>query len=167
MNAYELRKQLGRKKGQCTWCGAKVSRHRRTWCSQECVDEFRREHDWSWIRSQVHRRDHGVCAICGFDSGKMARIEDHVHRDGGWLGNRYLRQWLQTIGFHWSHDLWQADHILPRVLGGTNAMENLRTLCIPCHKRVTAELAANRAADRHDVSRPLLENNHLTYRRPV
>src|SRR3990172_10128838 len=156
MNAHQLRKQLRRLKGECTWCGAKVPGPRRKWCSQTCVDEFRNEHDWGWIRSRVHERDQGVCAICGFDSHKMTRIEDHLHRDGGWVGSRYLRTWLRTIGFDWSRDLWQADHIQPRVLGGTNAMENLRTLCIPCHKDVTAKLAANRAADRHDATRPLL-----------
>jgi len=156
VNAHQLRKQLRRLKGECTWCGAKVPVPRRTWCSQTCVDEFRREHDWVWIRSRVHERDHGVCEICGFDSDKMSRIKKHLHRDGGWVGSDYLRKWLWRIGFHSGGHLWEADHIQPRVLGGMNSMDNLRTLCLPCHERVTTELAASRAADRHDANRPLL-----------
>lgn len=44
------------------------------------------------------------------------------------------------------HSLWQADHITPVVeSGGGCGLENLRTLCLRCHKRVTADLAARRA----------------------
>jgi hypothetical protein len=39
--------------------------------------------------------------------------------------------------------LWQADHILPVAEGGGGcSLENLRTLCLPCHRTVTAELSA-------------------------
>jgi HNH endonuclease len=34
--------------------------------------------------------------------------------------------------------LWDADHVVPLVLGGGDTLENLRTLCIPCHAAVTA-----------------------------
>lgn len=43
---------------------------------------------------------------------------------------------------------WQADHIVPLVEGGTHDMENLRTLCVPCHKVETAALARRRAVGR-------------------
>lgn len=44
---------------------------------------------------------------------------------------------------------WDADHIVPVVEGGGEcSLDNLRTLCHPCHKRVTAELAARRASGR-------------------
>jgi 5-methylcytosine-specific restriction endonuclease McrA len=37
--------------------------------------------------------------------------------------------------------LWDADHILPVAEGGGECdLENLRTLCLPCHREVTAEL---------------------------
>lgn len=56
----------------------------------------------------------------------------------------------------WGRQLWETDHIIARVEGGSDRQENLRTLCVPCHKRVTAELAAKRAAERRDAGRPLL-----------
>ncbi len=40
---------------------------------------------------------------------------------------------------------WDADHIIPVVEGGGQCgLENYRTLCHPCHKKVTAELSRRR-----------------------
>ena len=37
--------------------------------------------------------------------------------------------------------LWDADHILPVAEGGGQCdLDNLRTLCLPCHREVTAQL---------------------------
>jgi 5-methylcytosine-specific restriction endonuclease McrA len=45
--------------------------------------------------------------------------------------------------------LWEMDHIIPVVEGGGDCgLENLRTLCISCHAKETADLAARRAAAR-------------------
>ena len=38
-----------------------------------------------------------------------------------------------------------ADHIIPLSLGGSNALSNIRRVCIPCHQRVTAGLRFVRA----------------------
>jgi 5-methylcytosine-specific restriction endonuclease McrA len=44
---------------------------------------------------------------------------------------------------------WDMDHTIPVIEGGGECgLENLRTLCILCHKKVTKELAARRAANR-------------------
>ncbi|MDP9194407.1 MAG: HNH endonuclease [Acidobacteriota bacterium] len=39
---------------------------------------------------------------------------------------------------------WEADHRTPVVEGGDSSLENMRTLCIPCHRAATRELAAKR-----------------------
>ena len=37
--------------------------------------------------------------------------------------------------------LWDADHILPVAEGGGQCdLDNLRTLCLPCHREATREL---------------------------
>jgi 5-methylcytosine-specific restriction endonuclease McrA len=66
-----------------------------------------------------------------------------------------LKRWsaeLTEEGFDISRTTyWDADHILPVVEGGGGCgLNNLRTLCQPCHKRATRELAARRAKDRRD-----------------
>ena len=52
----------------------------------------------------------------------------------------------------WRHgdrvSLWEADHVLALIEGGTHGLENLRTLCLPCHRRETAALAGRRARAR-------------------
>ncbi len=41
---------------------------------------------------------------------------------------------------------WQADHVVAVVEGGgLCGLENYRTLCTPCHKKATADLAARLA----------------------
>jgi hypothetical protein len=39
---------------------------------------------------------------------------------------------------------WEADHIVPVVEGGDSSLENIRTLCIPCHREVTRSLRERR-----------------------
>lgn len=43
---------------------------------------------------------------------------------------------------------WEADHITPLVEGGQHTADNLRTLCIWCHRDETAKLATRRAEHR-------------------
>ena len=46
---------------------------------------------------------------------------------------------------------WNADHIVPVFRGGgACGLENLRTLCTPCHADVTKQQAKERAAERWD-----------------
>lgn len=46
---------------------------------------------------------------------------------------------------------WQADHIVAVAEGGGECgIDNLQTLCTPCHKRKTAELAARLALKRRE-----------------
>lgn len=154
MNASTLRKRNKRQKGECTWCGKPVGKGRRRWCSQICVDDFRATYDWQWIRGLVHDRDRGVCSKCGCDCDKITALLNRVrYRNGGdgYETFRYLLGFYIRIRFDnrsIGDDWWQADHIKPRVEGGTNELDNLRTLCIPCHKVETAALAAKRAAKR-------------------
>jgi len=53
---------------------------------------------------------------------------------------------------------WDADHIKPVVEGGgLCGLDNYRTLCVPCHKKETAELAARRAKQRRVAVQPEME----------
>jgi 5-methylcytosine-specific restriction endonuclease McrA len=55
-------------------------------------------------------------------------------------------------------DAWEMDHIIPVVEGGgCCGLENLRLLCPPCHRGVTAELARRRADQRRGPVLPGIE----------
>ena len=72
-----------------------------------------------------------------------------------------------------SGHLWQADHITPVIEGGGECgIENYRTLCTPCHKKETAELARRQAEKRKQeriaaVELPLLTLGTGGYAAPV
>ena len=111
----ERRNRYAHKRGSngrnlCRWCGTEVTPPRRTYCSDACIHEWRLRTDHNYLRSQTFQRDQGICAECGKDT--RAAGED-----------------------------WDADHIIPVVEGGGECdLSNIRTLCIPCHRKVTAEL---------------------------
>lgn len=152
-------------KGICRWCGRAVPKGRRSWCSQGCVDQYL-DLQPGRQRRLVLERDKGVCSGCGRDCVALeARILT-------WLGPylcpdldqrmRRLKKGkllarLGVVSCWWvfstiDRHLWEADHILPVCEGGgETGLENLRTLCRPCHKRETAALAGRRAEARRSV----------------
>lgn len=97
--------------GGCDWCGAPLTGRRTRWCSDECCNEFGRQHAWTAARGAALVRDKRSCVRCGSE------------RDPD--GKRW-RGWLQV------------NHIDPRVgrgygFGCHNHLSNLETLCHPCH----------------------------------
>jgi 5-methylcytosine-specific restriction enzyme A len=104
-----------------------------------------------WIRRHVYERDHGVCALCGADAARTARLLWKLRRSGD-------REAVTMIRALWgrrawdSTSLWEADHLVPLSEGGAGTLQNLRTLCRPCHvdetKALRARLAQRRAIQR-------------------
>jgi 5-methylcytosine-specific restriction endonuclease McrA len=55
--------------------------------------------------------------------------------------------------------LWDADHIVPVVEGGGECdLENIRTLCLICHRRATRELRERRIQARKSMATDLLSS---------
>lgn len=159
-NARTLRRALERQKGQCTWCGSQVPPGRRTWCGHDCWAAYRAIYDWQCIVRAVYERDEGRCVLCGCDFGWLERILNRL-ACGDYAARMHWAAYMIRLGWDdvWKQQLWETDHIIAWVEGGSDRQENLRTLCVPCHKRVTAELAARRAAERRDAGRPLLRTD--------
>ena len=129
-------------KGPCRWCKGAVAGRRRTFCSDGCVHEWRLRSSTSYLRKCVLERDRGICALCDIDTVKQRRSvmrlpfaqrmsELQTMIDAGIISRR-RKSW------------WEADHILPVVEGGDSNLENIRTLCIPCHRGETYELRRRR-----------------------
>ena len=114
-----------------------LARRRRTFCSDYCVHQWRMRSDPGYVREQVFARDAGVCAMCRSDT---VAIYHALKRARGGARSAGLSIYgMKTIRSRRS--LWDADHIRPVAEGGGQCdLDNLRTLCLPCHREVTAEL---------------------------
>lgn len=130
----------------CRKCGKECEKKRQTFCSKECVHEWRLRTDGGYQTKHVLARDKGVCALCGLDC--LALREELVRamrelRAVEWCAERGIPRHL------WSRRLWEMDHTIPVVEGGgACGLENLRTLCWACHREQTTQLAKRRAERR-------------------
>ena len=120
----------------CRWCNLEVPPRRFTFCSDWCVHEWRLRSDPGYLREQVLQRDRGICAICRTDTRAAYR---ELRRSRGTHRLRLLAKWgLKRLN---RRTLWDADHIVPVVEGGGECgLQNLRTLCLLCHRLQTLEL---------------------------
>ena len=120
----------------CRWRSLEVPKRRSTFCSEWCVHEWKLRSNPGYLRECVFERDHGVCAACGIDC-RMEFLRLKTTR-----GRRRLAVWAEwglKVGQRTS--LWDADHIVPVVEGGGECdLLNIRTLCLRCHRKATAEL---------------------------
>lgn len=144
----------------CMWCGQEVPKRRRTFCSPECVHEWRLRSDPSYLRFKVWERDRGVCARCGLDTEALerelsdllsscwkARTEEEWEAARERFWRRVEELGVVTSALRVPH-LWEVDHIVPVAEGGDSNLENVRTLCWRCHREVTAQYARHRALRR-------------------
>jgi len=120
----------------CRWCAIEVPRGRRTFCSADCVNEWKLRTDPGYLREQVYARDRGLCAVCGTDTEwlrKEFRKFDYRMR------RQFLKEWKLKEG--WRRSLWDADHVIPVAEGGGECdLANMHTLCLKCHRAATSEL---------------------------
>lgn len=133
----------------CRWCNLETPRGRVTFCSDWCVHEWRLRTDPGYLREQVSARDKGVCAACGLDAtAEWRRIKRLPPAKRAGL----MRDWgLKSLR---RASLWDADHIEPVAEGGGECdLSNIRTLCLRCHRKATAELRERlRATRQHETS---------------
>jgi 5-methylcytosine-specific restriction protein A len=127
----------------CRYCDGPITqKRRRTFCSETCVDEYLIRTDGNYLRKRVYQRDKGCCAICGIDTKVIARKllelpigseeREKILTDHRISHTRKIKPRKNGGG------LWDADHIIPvKDGGGQCGLENLRTLCISCHKLIT------------------------------
>jgi len=120
----------------CRWCALEVPPGRFSFCSEWCVNEWRLRSDPGYLRERVFERDRGVCAACGLNTVAEWR---RIRRLRGARRLAALSEWGLARGRRRS--LWDADHILPVAEGGGECdLENLRTLCLKCHRAATRVL---------------------------
>ena len=121
--------------------GAEVRSHRRIgisfpeaprgecrFCGQQIIRDGRRNKRLNW---------HPECAdsyLMQFSSHARERVHKRDRGKCASCGRRSRK--------------WEHDHIIPLKDGGSHALDNIQTLCIPCHKLKTAREAGARASRR-------------------
>jgi len=129
-------------RGLCRWCSLEVPRGRFTFCSAYCVHEWKLRSQPAYLREQVFLRDRGLCAVCRVDT--VAALHQ-LRRSRGARRQALLQHW--AIAQYRRRSLWDADHIVPVIEGGGECdLDNIRTLCLRCHRAVTAQLRQRRRA---------------------
>lgn len=115
--------------GICRWCNLPITKvlkngkvSKSTW-HQSCVNEYKFYHWPSYTRKIVWKRDKGKCNSCGHQCDKKGK------------------------------NGWDMDHIIPLYAANYEKwawdLDNLQTLCKPCHKKKTATEARDRAIKRN------------------
>ena len=130
----------------CRWCDLEIlAKRRRTFCSGFCVHQWRLRSDPGYLRDQVLARDRGRCAVCAADT---LAIFAALKRARGTARAEGLRVYgMRSLTSRRS--LWDADHIIPVAEGGGQCdLDNLRTLCLLCHREETGRLRTRLRASR-------------------
>jgi 5-methylcytosine-specific restriction enzyme A len=118
----------------CRWCNLEVPLGRLTFCSDWCVEEWKLRSDPGYLRERVLGRDRSICSICGLNCISEFR---RIKRLRGPARLKAIAEW----GLQGRKSVWDADHITPVIEGGGECdLSNIRTLCLECHRRHTAEL---------------------------
>ena len=134
-------------------------------CRPECQRQYSIKTSGSAGRRAVYKRDRGICEKCKIDCSAMLRRLQCIERGSKkWRENRkstlelHYKNWVERAGEKAINELvksatagkaWQADHVIPVYGGGGQCdVDNLRTLCTPCHREVTSAQAKERAAAR-------------------
>lgn len=144
---------------KCVICGKSCLGRRRTSCSKKCDRERNRR--CACPRTHCYRRDKGICSMCGRDTKKDERLSWDffwlIQKSYGYPEANKMRLGLcADWGYSHKTSFWEADHIVPLCQGGEDTVPNLRTLCYPCHKKVTRQMWADlRKSPRHAFPKPL------------
>eukprot|EP00850_Spirogloea_muscicola_P005681 SM000026S08930 [mRNA] locus=s26:539501:546330:- [translate_table: standard] len=124
-------------------------------CSKVCYVEYLSRTSPRYLRQALFQVERGVCSLCHLDCHSLV-----VSLKGIKCGLLRREAVLQQAPAFAScpHQLeklvespeegraWHADHILPVFEGGGQCgVENLRTLCVICHKAITQAQAKKRA----------------------
>ena len=131
-------------------------------CSQSCTRDYEAKCTAGGLRRQLSLVEKGVCQVCGLDTRLLCFELQKIRRNViGWkeARARVLKEmahkfFLPKMGKYRENLLnkaiegyaWHADHVKAVYEGGgACSIDNMRTLCVPCHVSVTIEQHKARA----------------------
>jgi len=153
-------------KKKCRGCHGDVPKGRSSWCSNKCYDAFepkrvrwfcqqrdkyvchhcgvdsekmraRYEHANRWTAPNQYRYlENGIFQREKYDAA-LKIAHRHERRWRAAAKKRMAAMRADGWPSHACRDWWEMDHVTPYSEGGLTVLENVRTLCIPCHKKRT------------------------------
>ncbi|XP_057831961.2 uncharacterized protein LOC131042656 isoform X2 [Cryptomeria japonica] len=126
-------------------------------CKISCFEEYRMRTSQQFLREELFNIEHGICTSCKLDCHKLVkRIQplsvdqrrEHILKAApDFVKHERLLNKLVLEPIEGNS--WHADHIVPVYKGGGECkLENMRTLCVICHSKVTAEQQKDRRLTR-------------------
>lgn len=120
----------------CRWCGGKVIKPRRTFCSDGCIHQFRLRSSATYRRQAAFIQQGPLCQACGVDTreiGLALRTDPERARREYGLGRSRTSRPRRLQG-----SVFDLDHTLAVAHGGGGCdLNGLRILCPACHAGVT------------------------------
>lgn len=140
----------------CAWCANQsFCVNSVTYCSHSCAEEGRVRrggmYSSSKIREQLFAMEHGKCTKCNIDAHalfcKIKALQPAERLNtllkAKWKLPKTRQGTDRLLMSPQEHDFWQADHIVAVAEGGgSTGLDNIRTLCTPCHQAETEKLVA-------------------------
>lgn len=129
-------------------------------CSYECMDIYLMKTKQGYCREKLFQIEHGICQLCGLDAESFfqkIKSQPDVRKRVKILQSSQFNQLTSKqkeaiIKNPSSGMFWQADHIKAVYEGGGQCdIDNFRTLCVLCHKKVTADQTKQRAIEKKET----------------
>lgn len=114
----------------CGWCGRTLKGRQTVWCSRTCARTFTANHRWTQAKAQAKAEvTYYICA----NATRLLMVAE---------GDQQHATFTGPLGCHVVTPRVDVDHITPCLgkhgtWGCHHHAENLRVLCVPCHKEVT------------------------------
>ena len=141
----------------CAWCGGRLSTAsvagEATYCTEECAVEGRLRRGGMFastsIRSTVFDMEGGRCCLCKVDAHSLYKQiltlapPERLNKllSVNWKLPKTKKAMDSLLNNPTEGQFWQVDHIQAVAEGGGDCgLENLRTLCVPCHSVETGKL---------------------------
>ncbi|CAN6470106.1 unnamed protein product [Victoria cruziana] len=133
-------------------------------CGLNCFEEYRVRTSQRALRESLFKVEGGVCTLCKLDCHKLVKCirplsiegrREFIHKTAPNLFN--CKNLVNKLIFEpIEGNAWHADHIIPVYKGGGECrLENMRTLCVSCHSKITATQRVERKLARSEAKKQL------------